>query len=276
MLKRVLEILPADIDAQKCILVLEISDEGFSYAIKDDDENTYVAVAVFHFDKGPGADDHSMILQNELERESLLSGNFKKVCIMYSVPESVLIPFSFYNSRENTNVVNLIHGDLQCNDPVLTDVITETGTYNTYRVSSRVLDVIRSTFPDAVNRHQYSVLLNQVPVEGNILLIIFYSKKVVIMLHKNGSTQFINTFPYETADDVLYILLNTCKQFDVENIPVEISGMIEKTSALSKEIFKYFTSVSFAGLPSGINYSEEITSHPSHYFSYIFAVDPCE
>ena len=274
-LKPVLEILPVDIDAKKCILVCEISNEGFSYVIKDDD-NAYVALAVFQYNKSKGSDDYSNILQNELQQQPLLSGNYKKVYIMYSFGECVLIPFSLYNSHENINVLNLIHGDLQSNVSVLTDVITENGIYNSYRVSTPVLRVIKSKFPDAVNRHQYSVLLKQVPAEGNKLLIIFYLKKVVVMLHKNGGPQFINTFAYDSAEDVLYILLNTCKQFEVKNIPVEISGMIEKNSALSQDIHKYFSSVSFAELPAGCNYSEEITKHPSHYFSYIFAVDSCE
>ena len=275
-LKTVLEILPVDIDANKCILVCEISNEGFSYAIKDDDKNAFVAIAVFHFDKSMGVDDHSIILQNELQRQSLLSGNFKKVYIMYSFGESVLIPFSLYNSRENVNILNLIHGDLPNNVSVITDVIAKTGIYNSYRVSTPVLSVIKSKFPDAVNRHQYSVLLKQVPEDEDKLLIIFYLKKVVMMLNKNGSLKFINTFSYETTEDVMYILLNTCKQFEVENIPVEINGMIEKNSGLSTEIYKYFSSVSFAELPAGCNYSEEITKHPSHYFSHIFAVDSCE
>ena len=81
------------------------------------------------------------------------------------------------------------------------------------------------------------MLLKQVPAEEDKLLIIFYPKKVVVMLNKNGSTQFINTFSYTTADDVLYILLNTCKQFEAENIPVEISGMIEMNSAFIQRDF---------------------------------------
>lgn len=273
-MKAVLEILPFDLDAYKCTLVFEISNEGFSYAIKDDEKNTYVAVAVFHFDKSTGAD--PIILQNELQQQSLLAGNFGKVYLMHSFGESVLIPFSLYNSRENSNVLNLIHGDLQSNVSVLTDIIPKNRIYNCYRVSAPVLSVLKSKFPGAENIHQYSVLLQQVPAAGDKLLIIFYPKKVVIMLTKNGNTQFINTFSYDTAADVLYILLNTCKQFEVENIAVEISGMIEINSALSKEIHQYFNTISFAERPAGHNYSEEITKHPSHYFSHIFAVDSCE
>jgi Protein of unknown function (DUF3822) len=275
-LKGVLEILPIDLDAHKCILVFEISHDGFSYAIKDDDTNTYVAIAVFHFVKSTGDDDNSVILQNELLQQSFLSGNFKKVYVMYSFGESVLIPFSLYSSPANANVLNLIHGDFQSNVSVITDIIPEKGVYNSYRVLTPLLNVIRSKFPAAATWHQYSVLLKQVPAEEDKLLIIFYRKKIVIMLNKNGRVQFINTFSYNSTDDVMYILLNTCYQFEVENIPVEISGMIEKDAPLSKEILKYYSSVSFTKLPPHRNYAEEITKHPSHLFSYIFAIDSCE
>ena len=51
-MKALFEILPEGIDAANCVLVCEISNEGFSYAIKNEEQNKYVAVAVFHFEKG--------------------------------------------------------------------------------------------------------------------------------------------------------------------------------------------------------------------------------
>ena len=253
-----------------------MSNEGFSYAIKDNETNTYIGVSVSHFDKSPGAGDYSSKLENSLQHQSLLSGNFKKVYMIYSFEESVLIPFPLYDSQQNGNALNLIHGDLQNNTSVLTDVIAEKGIYNSYRISTPLLVITRSKFPEAINRHQYSVLLKQVSAGEDKLSVIFYSKKIVLTLIKNGVAQFINTFEYKTAEEVLYVLLNTCKQFNTENIPVEISGTLETNSALSKEIHKYFSPVNFTELPSGHNYSEEFTKHPSHYFSYIFAVDSCE
>ena len=66
---------------------------------------------------------------------------------MYSFAESVLIPFALYSSLENENVLNLVHGDLQNNTSVLTDLITESGVYNAYRVSTPILNVFKSKFP---------------------------------------------------------------------------------------------------------------------------------
>jgi hypothetical protein len=272
-LKNVLEILPVSIDAQNCTLICEVSNEGFSYAIKDDETNTYIGVSVSHFNKSHRTDDYSSNFENGLQHQSLLSGNFKKVYIIYSFEESVLIPFPLYDSQQSGNALNLIHGDLQNNTSVLTDVIAEKGIYNSYRISTPLLVTTRSKFPEAINRHQYSVLLKQLSTGADRLSVIFYSKKIVLTLIKNGVAQFINTFEYKTAEEVLYVLLNTCKQFNAENIPLEISGMIEMNSALSKEIYKYFNYVSFTALPAECNYSEEIINHPSHYFSHIFAVD---
>ena len=275
-MKAVFEILPDSVDAGKSILVCEISNEGFSYAIKNTRQNTYVALALFHFDKSAKSIDYGQVLQNTIQKQLLLSGNFKKVFIMYSFGESVLIPVALYSSPENKNVLNLIHGDIENDVSILTDIIVDNGIYNTYRVPAPIFKVFKSKFPDAVNRHQYSVLLEQLPAKEDKLFIIFYPQKIVLKLDKNGRTELINSFYYNNAEDVSYILLNVCKQFEVENIPIEVSGLIEKDSALYKEIYKYFESVSFASLPAGSSYSEEITQHPSHYFSHIFAVDPCE
>ncbi len=276
-MKAVLEILPVDLDSRKCILLLEISDHGFSYAIKNDEDNIYIAVAVFHYDNSNGEGTHDSLLEG-LQHQPVLSGNFKKIYILYSSEQSVLIPFSLYSSQENTNVLNLIHGDLEGNNnnKIFADMVTAKGIYNAYRVPEAIAGVIKSRFPDALNIHQYSVLLKQATGGESHLRVIFYPKKLIVVLNKEGSTQFINTFSFDAAEDVSYILLNTCKQFEVENIPVEISGLIEMNSALYKEIYKYFTNVTLAGLPGGCNYSEEISRQPAHYFSHIFAVDSCE
>jgi len=99
---------------------------------------------------------------------------------------------------------------------------------------------------------------------------------MVVSVVKDGKHQLINSFNYRTEQEVTYILLNICNQFDIENIDVEISGLLEKSSALYKEIYKYFDTIGLTPLPENKNYIKEITEHPAHYFSHIFALDLCE
>ncbi|HEY5407622.1 MAG TPA: DUF3822 family protein [Ginsengibacter sp.] len=276
MIKALFEILPESVDAANCVLVCEISNEGFSYAIKNEEQNSYIAVAVFQFEKGSEDSDHAGNLHDVIQGQSLLAANFKKVYIMYSFAESVLIPFALYSSLENEKVINLVHGDLQNHTSILTDLVTESGVYNAYRISTPVYNVIKSHFPNASDIHQYSVLLKQQATKEDKLSIIFYPQRIVVKLSEKGKTELINSFCYNTAEDVSYILLNTCKQFEIESVPVEVSGLIEKDSALYKEIYKYFEIINFASLPAECNYAERITQQPVHYFSHIFAIDSCE
>jgi Protein of unknown function (DUF3822) len=275
LLQTVLEILPAEIEAHKCILICEISNEGLTYAIKDDDTNTFIGLSASHF-KNVDNDSSPSDLKDALNRHPYLSENFRKVHMVYSFEDSVLIPFNLYDFNENSNVLNLVHGDMPTDAMVLTDVIENKEMYNSYRIPAGVHALMTSWFPGAVNSHQYTVLLKQPQVSGDKLSVIFYSKKIVMMVTKNAVMQIINSFSYKTADDVLYVLLNARRQYDAEDIPLEISGLLEPRSALAGEIHKYFSDMNFTEPADHYNCSEEIRNHPSHYFSHIFGVASCE
>ena len=276
-LKALFEILPSGIQAEHCILVCEISKDSFCYTIKDVDKNMCMAVAAYNLDTFASVEDNSYHIDEMIRKQLVFTNAFKKVCIVYAYPESVLIPFSLYNSSENDNVVDLIHGDLTDDCVTLTDLITERKCYNTYRVPVSILKVMSAQFPNAENAHQYSLLLRKdLAGAGYNLLLIFYSEKMVVRLQKDDSPEFINTFFYNTLEDVSYILLNICKQYAAVNVSVVIHGFIEKESVLYKEIYKYFEAVTFAPLPQDYNYKEEILQYPAHYFSHLFAIDSCE
>ncbi len=95
------------------------------------------------------------------------------------------------------------------------------------------------------------------------------------MVQIDGKLLLINSFPYKTAEDVSYILLNTCRQLEIKNIPIEVSGLIEKDSSLYKELYKYFNMVSLASLPVEVHFPGKTDTHPPHFFSHFFAVDSC-
>ncbi|HXS55825.1 MAG TPA: DUF3822 family protein [Hanamia sp.] len=270
------EIIPSSLDSENCTLICELSTEGFSYVIKDEEKNSVEGLAVHHYDKSTPPVGFPIALQILFHKQRTLSQRFKKTIINYSLPESVLMPFPLYNSARNGDVINLVHGDLHGDGIILADKIEEQKTYNVFRLRTDMHEVIQSQFPNAEHSHQYSVLLKRPVIKHDSLFVIFYARKIVVSLLKNGTPQLINTFRFQTAEDVSYTLLNICKQFDVPNIALTISGLLERKSELYKEIYKYFETIDMAPLPDCQKYHEEILVYPSHYFSHIFAIDPCE
>ncbi len=275
-MRTVFEILPSSFDPETCRLLCEVSNEGFSFCIKDDEKNSFLGLGIYHFDKNRPTVGFPIALQIVFHQKEILSGNFKKVCVVYSFRESVLVPFPLYDRQKDSTIMNMMFGDLNQNQTILTDVISDESLYNIYRVPTTILEVIQNQFPDASNMHHYSLLMRK-PILGNDhLSVIFYAQKIIVCLIKDDKHQLVNTFDYQTPEDVSYVLLNICDQFKIENAHLIISGLLEENSPLYKEIYKYFNQIDLTAFPEGSIYSEEITKFPSHYFSYIFALDQCE
>ena len=275
-MKKIFEILPPVVEAANCILICEMSNEGFSFAIKEENQNLFVGLAVYHFDKSTPPVGFPIALQIVFHQNKLLAESFKKTIIIYSFAESVLIPFSFHNAMQNADILNLMYGDIPANDTILSDKIAAARVYNSFRIPASVLEVMNTQFPKATSLHQYSFLLNQPVTQENKLYIIFYGQKMVVSLIKDGKHQLLNSFNYHSPQDVAYTLLNICQQFEVPEIHVEISGLVEKKSPLFKEMYKYFQNVELSVLPEETKVSEEILEYPAHYFSHIFALYSCE
>lgn len=273
---RVFEILPSSFEPENCSLICEVSNEGFSYCIKDEEKKYFLGVGIFHFDSTKLAVGFPIALQVLFHQNEILSRNFKKVCIVYSFPQSTLVPFSLYNREKNQVLMNMMFGDVDDNDVVLTDVIPGQSMYNCYRLAAATLEMVKNQFPQSSNTHQYSLILKK-PVEKiDRLSVIFYTQKVVVHVVKDGRHQLLNSYNFTTAKDISYNLLNICKQLNLQNIKIFLYGLIEENSALFKEIYNYFDDVIFAGFREGHSYSEEIKQFPSHYFSHIFDIDSCE
>jgi hypothetical protein len=272
----VFEIMPSNYEPGDCSLICEVSNEGFSYCIKNEEARHFLGLAVYHFDSTKPAVGFPISLQVLFHQNEIFSKKFKKVCVVFSFPQSVLIPFSLYHHGKNKTLMDMMFGDVDDNNIILSDLISSQSLYNNYRLSAATVDMIKNQFPEASMSHQYSLLLKKPLDENDRLSIIFYTQKVVVHLVKERKHQLINSYHFTDEKDISYILLNICKQFEIKNIHLVLCGLIEKHSALYKEIYKYFDDIELQGFREGHQYSEEIASFPSHYFSHIFDADSCE
>jgi hypothetical protein len=71
--------------------------------------------------------------------------------------------------------------------------------------------------------------------------------------------------------DVVYYLLNICQKFGLsqEATHLSLSGLIDKDSALFKDIYQYFSDISFN---EGVSLNDD---YPAHYFTSIYQLAAC-
>lgn len=266
-------ILPSDIHTPATNLFGEISSSGLSFFFQDEKEKRITGLSVFSFGsktENAAAD----VLKEALDAEELLKEKFNNVFISYACNESLLIPGSHYVPEQNSEDLNLLYGDLHLGT-ILTDHIAERNLYNLYRVPNDIHRQVISRFHQPVFFHQRSLLVKQLPDEADLLRLIFYPNRVLIVLQKQGKLQIIQAFGYITAEDVLYHMLNVCRRFDATEVKVQLCGMVQEDSGVYNEIRKYFLRVSFLRLPAELSYSDELKQLPGHFFSQLFSFALC-
>ncbi len=273
-MNHIFDISPANFIAEQTNLFIEISDEGLIYFLQDDNTKIITGLNVLHFNKNNIAPDVADNIKNIFQQQSLTGNIFKKVVACFSFNESLLVPEIYYNENETAGNFNLVYGDLH-QGIILADHVVKKKIYNTFRIPHAIYQALYDQFPGAKFYHQYSTLLNQLEEDTNILQVIFYKNKVIMLLSHQGNVQLVQTFKYITSTDVIYHMLNICEQFKPERISVKISGIIEKDSALSREMYKYFHPLDFDKLPGDLLYDDRIKALPNHYFSHLFSIALC-
>lgn len=269
-MKPVFEIIPEAIFFQQTNLICQLSKDGFYYIFENDVDKKFHGLFVFYFKDDIPVD---VQLKEIFTEQSLLSKNYKKVFITYSGEENALLPEELYQPEKNESLLNTLFGD-RGEAAVATALVADKKIYNVYRVPLAIHRVMTEHFPLADFNHQYSLLIKQ-SFAGDVCRLIFYKDTFIVVLFKAGELQVIQMYPYRSATEVVYQLLNICHQFNVKDVPLQIGGMIDNGSDLYKEVNHYFTVITFDLLPAGYGYTQALRDLPSHYFSHLFSLALC-
>ena len=270
-MKAVFEIIPEAIFFHETNLICEISGDGFSYVFENDTDRKFHGLSVFHFDDDT---DIPAALREIFTEQPLLHKRYKKVFISYCGEESALLPEELYKAGENELLLDILYGDLH-HGAVATDLVADKKIYNVYRMPSGIHKALAEKFPLAVFSHHYSMLIKQDYGAADLLKVIFYKETFIAILIKEGGLQMIQTYSYRSAADVVYHLLNICRQFKMKDIPLQAGGRIETGSDLHTELQHYFPGMSFEKLPAEYVFTNSLEALPSHYFSHLYSLALC-
>ena len=263
------------IDTGTSQLLVEVGPGSISFVVVEG-ENSFSTIVVYNFTQGLPPEKIAEEIKAIVQQESSLNNSFKKTNIIWNFKESILVPAEFFNSVSNTEMLNLVYGDVGQYE-VKTDFVFRHNMHNVYRLPKQVVAALPATWQYAHQTHQYSLLPDLAEKTGDCLMAIFYSNSFTVMLTKAGKLQVIQHFDYQNADDVAYHLLNICNSFAVkaDEAILHVSGMIDTGSNLYATLYKYFLNIELASLPANAAYSDEIKSYPAHFFSHLFTLALC-
>jgi hypothetical protein len=214
---------------------------------------------------------------NNFFEEELFNQRFNRIAIAYDFNESVLIPWQVYDNEDIQIHLQAMYGsDIQ--NVVVAENIGELNLYNVYRLPAKLHKDLQVKFMNGNVWHFYTMILKSYTVKSpSSMLVDFKTDSFSVVVFKESKLVLTQTFSYTTPEDILYYLLKTCHQLDIsqKQVMVTLSGLIEKDSAIYRELYKYFIHLEFEGLYGGVKVSEELKTHPEHYYSSISKLAAC-
>ncbi|MBI5857424.1 MAG: DUF3822 family protein [Sphingobacteriales bacterium] len=202
-----------------------------------------------------------------------LNDSFYQVLIAYDFRQNFLLS-SVHQRPEQPEIVFMATRGLPVSSNLVSELIPEWQLNNFYAVPSWLQQWLNRKFPTAQFRHRYSIAIRNINEAGSkgLLLVDFGTEEFTLLAAKNGRLLLAESYSYSTPEDVLFYLLKCCGQFlfSQKEVQLRLSGLIEKDSALFKEIYQYFINIELRS--ATWNSGEE---YPAHFFTLLNDLARC-
>jgi Protein of unknown function (DUF3822) len=242
------------------------------YAVLDKPSNTFVQLEYYHFNTP--AENQLACVENVVYASEYLKMQYAQTTIVMDYGNNALTPGQLYKPGDEMHIVELVHGDLQTG-MVKSEPVEGWDMVNCYRIPAGLPEYTDQCFKSSRYRNYHSValsILKQEAVTGDHILVAFYKYHFNVAVLKDGALMLVQSFLYESAEDVSYRLLAIVQQFGLNQhtVAVSICGLVDEHSAMYSELQKYFLSVEWKLRPSAFRYDTAFDAYPPHFFTPIF------
>lgn len=270
-MNRVLKIkTEKDIYPSESVLLMEIGETECSFGIMHHASRIIYEFAYYKADLGE--DD---LLKKIFDKYELLRSTFYRTAVSWYMPECILIPNKFYDNSQSKILLDEMFG--KDSTLAITESLSDWQMNIAYHVPSVDHETINRQFISGNFWHHYSVALkNKLQTDGS-LIVDFKADSFSTVATRNNHLLLAQIFPYSSAEDVLYYLLKICREYSLlqNEVHVFLSGLVDKQSAVFKELHQYFLNIEFAPLENHVQLGEVFAEYPQHYFTSLSRLVAC-
>lgn len=211
------------------------------------------------------------------EETDVLNTRYYQAAIAYDTDETIQIPSAIYKYEDGQLHLDIVYGKT-VHTTVVSENVPGWNLYNVYRLPTSLQSAASWKFLSGKFSSVNSVLLkNYSNLKGQSMMIDFKTDEFSVLVLNDGKLKLAKTYSYSSPDDVLYYLLKLVHQLGLsqQEIKLSLSGLIEKDSAIYRELYKYFIDLEFESLSGEVKLSDALKDHPEHYYSLISKLAAC-
>lgn len=206
-----------------------------------------------------------------------LNNSFYQSLVCYDHPQSTLVPLKHYKHEDAALLLKTLYG-VNGTATVVSESIAEWQVYNVYAVPKDVHEWMHRKFATGKYWHQYTVSIKNSSATnaGGNIQVDFRENDFTVLVVASNKLLLAQTFLYSTPEDVVYYLLKICQQFGLsqQEADIELSGLVERESALYNELYQYFLHLRFRNAVWTIPESANCES-PAHFFTSLNDLSRC-
>ena len=257
------------------ILSIQVSLNGLSFCVLDEDHNSIVFYSSSEFPKRLSPADIQLKINRELQENTHLQKSFKAVKVVYDNDLSVLVPKSLFEEGQMANYLKFNARMLQSDFLTYDDIpsIDSVGVYIPYvNINNYLID----RFGSFEYRHLSCVLIEGIMkqeknVENKRMYAFIQKGKFEILVVERNSLIMYNSFEYNSPEDFIYYILFTAEQLELnpETFEIFLFGEIDKDDDIFQICYKYIRHVEIMSAEKRFDIGSEVDKAVSRNFILI-------
>lgn len=256
---------------------ISIHDKKIVSAYFKPDNKTFLALTSVSFVSGINLSD----IEEFIEREKDLQLTGSRKIIIYPGRKFTLVPELYYEKDIEKQIFEL-NFQLNSNELIYRDLLALLKSYLLYTMTEEEKAAI-DLFDSQAVIHSFiplfrtSVLNIQEVMTNSLILHIESNFIIILVFNYEKKLLLANSFPYVTESDILYHVLNVCKQISLnpDRDNFLISGEYYPDTELFRQIFKYIRYPLTHRIPGIIRFHEIFHDFPAHNYFNVLAAALC-
>lgn len=197
-----------------------------------------------------------------VRNDAWLGSKFEQINVLWCDPRFSLVPKEFASEQQAATLAKHVFATssselLRYSDAGINQML--------YPVSEKVYYAVRSRFPEANQEHLASRILNWYmdPSMDQDLLVINHGHSIQVLYREGEKLQFCQSFPYSTANEAAYFVLNSLEKLSINRDTATIRTLgIRAEDELFQTLDTYIRKVKGLSIPLPDALKKESSLHP--------------
>ena len=268
--------------AGTCDLFILIDKQVIQLALKERRSGNLLALEIIpSIDKK--LNDWKELLENTSAHSRLLRNyEFLKVTAGIMSPEYTLVPEALFKPGDEITY-------FEKNYPAVVDTsihaqhVSSFHLYTIFGIEKELEKEINHLFQDPQLWHYSQAFLSGIGLlmktdSGKQFCLNIRTNKIDIVVSENKKLLLLNSYSWQTNEDVLYFTLFVCEQLELnpDKFLLTVTGDIEERSALFKLLSKYIRNINIPEQPSSLSNAYPENDLPFHHYAMLYNLTLCE